>query len=100
MQEHVRDLSGPDGARASQRHTPRFVTIDVNTLIHAAIAGIGVVKWPVMMVRNELAGGTLVRLMPEWTPPREIIHAVFPSRRGLIPSVRPLVDHLTERFAA
>lgn len=99
MKEHVWDLSGPDGARASRRHTPKFVTTDLTTLIHAAIAGIGVVQLPVMMVRNEHAGGTLFRLMPEWTPPREIIHAVFPSRCGLIPSVRILVDHLADPFA-
>ncbi|EGX6986619.1 LysR family transcriptional regulator, partial [Escherichia coli] len=30
---------------------------------------------------------------------REIIHAVFPSRRGLLPSVRALVDFLTEEYA-
>ncbi len=100
QQEHAWNLSGPDGAQATQRHTPRFVTTDMITLRRAAVAGIGVVQLPVMLVRDELADGTLVRLVPDWTPRREIIHAVFPSRRGLIPSVRALVDHLAEQFAA
>jgi len=27
------------------------------------------------------------------------VHAIFPSRRGLLPSVRSLIDHLAEEFA-
>jgi DNA-binding transcriptional LysR family regulator len=45
-----------------------------------------------------LAAGLLVRLVPDWAPRPEIIHAVFPSRRGLLPSVRALIDFLAERF--
>ena len=41
----------------------------------------------------------LVALLDGWEPKREIIHAVFPSRRGLLPSVRALVDFLTEEYA-
>lgn len=95
----VWSLLGPEGAQAAQHHTPRFMTTDMITLRHAAIAGIGVVQLPAMMVREQLADGTLVRLLPDWAPRREIIHAVFPSRRGMISSVRSLIDHLVERFA-
>jgi len=31
--------------------------------------------------------------------PREVIHVVFPSRRGLLPAVRALIDFLAERYA-
>lgn len=50
------------------------------------------------MVCNQLRAGDLVHVLPEWTPRREIIHAVFPSRRGLLPSVRGLIDFLAARF--
>ncbi|MNT10467.1 LysR substrate binding domain protein [compost metagenome] len=53
-----------------------------------------------MMVSAQLAEGSLVRLLPEWPPRPEILHVVFPSRRGLLPSVRALVDHLAEAFGA
>ncbi|HEY3439673.1 MAG TPA: LysR family transcriptional regulator [Paludibaculum sp.] len=96
---HVWTLLGQDGAQAGQHHTPRFVTSDMITLRRAAIAGIGVVQLPAMMVREQLANGSLVRLLPDWAPRREIIHAVFPTKRGLIPSVRTLIEHLAERFA-
>jgi DNA-binding transcriptional LysR family regulator len=64
----------------------------------AAVAGVGVVQLPVVMARDQLAAGLLVRLVPDWAPRHEIIHAVFPSRRGLLPSVRALIDFLAQHF--
>jgi DNA-binding transcriptional LysR family regulator len=37
-------------------------------------------------------------VLPDWAPRREIIHAVFASRRGLLPSVRAVIDYLADRF--
>ncbi|ATG75347.1 LysR family transcriptional regulator [Zobellella denitrificans] len=94
------ELYGPDEVQAQILHRPRFVTTDMLALRAAALAGVGVVQLPVMMVREPLAAGALVRLLPAWQPRREIIHAVYPSRRCLLPSVRALLDHLAEGFAA
>ncbi len=93
-------LFGPNGAQAVVHHSPRFVTTDMIALRNAAIAGIGVVQLPRLMIHEQLAAKSLISLLPDWSPHREIIHAVFASRRGLLPSVRALVDHLAERFAA
>lgn len=38
--------------------------------------------------------------MPEWAPRAEILHAVFPSRRGMLPAVRALIEYLAQRFGA
>jgi DNA-binding transcriptional LysR family regulator len=43
-----------------------------------------------------MAGGTLVRLLPSLQAQAGIIHAVFPSRRGMVPAVRALLDFLSE----
>lgn len=51
-----------------------------------------------MMICDELADGRLVRLLPDWQPHHGIVHAVFPSRRGLLPAVRALIDYLAMRF--
>jgi DNA-binding transcriptional LysR family regulator len=93
-------LFGPEGAQASVYHLPRLVTTDMIALRNAALAGIGIVQLPLLMVQDHLAKGSLVRVLPHWVPRREIIHAVFPSRRGLLPSVRMLIDYLAQRFAA
>lgn len=99
-QPHSWLLTGPQDTQATVPLAPRMVTTDMLALRSAAVAGVGVVQLPSMMVRGQLADGTLVRLLPDWAPCRELIHAVFPSRRGLLSSVRTLVDFLAERFAA
>ncbi|HEX7932715.1 MAG TPA: LysR substrate-binding domain-containing protein [Paraburkholderia sp.] len=97
-QDHAWQLDGPDGEMATIRHTPRFVTDDMLALKQAAIAGAGVAQLPVMMVQDELRNGTLVAVTPAWKPKGGIIHAVFPSRRGLLSSVRALIDFLAMQF--
>ncbi|MNO05709.1 hypothetical protein D3C81_2272080 [compost metagenome] len=52
------------------------------------------------MITEQVANGSLLQLMEQWRPQREIIHAVFPSRRGLLPAVRALIDYLAHSFAA
>lgn len=91
-------LFGPDGAQAEVPHAPRLITTDMIAIRTAALAGVGVVQLPRLMVREQIADGALVRVVPDWSPRREIIHAVFPTRRGLLPSNRALVDYLAERF--
>ncbi len=93
-------LHGPNDAHALVHHSPRYVTSDMIALRNAALAGIGIVQLPLLMVREQLAERSLVRVAPEWAPRREIIHAVFPTRRGVLPSVRALLDYLAERFKA
>lgn len=80
-------------------HLPRLSTTDMYTLRHAASSGLGVVQLPSLFVRQELASGRLVEVLPDWRPPSQLIHAVFASRRGLISSVRALLDHLSAGFA-
>ena len=96
--QHKWQLSGPQGARAEVYFTPRMVTTDMLALCEAAVAGIGVVQLPLLMARDRLAAGELVVVLDEWQPRREVIHAVFASRRGLLPSVRALVDFLSEEY--
>ena len=96
---HKWALSGPGGAKAEIHYHPRLITTDMLALREAAMAGIGVVQLPVLMVKDQLASGELVRVFDAWESRREVIHAIYPSRRGLLPSVRTLVDFLTEEYA-
>jgi DNA-binding transcriptional LysR family regulator len=81
-------------------YTPRFTTTDMHALKEATLAGVGVVQLPILMLTKELANGALIKVLPEWEPRREVIHLVFPSRRGLLPSVRALIDFLVEKYAS
>jgi DNA-binding transcriptional LysR family regulator len=97
--EHVWQLRHEDGRTAAVRHTPRLVTDDMPTLRDAAYAGIGVVQLPMMMIWEDLAAGRLVEVLQGWHPPAGIVYAAFASRRGLLPSVRALLDFLVHECA-
>jgi DNA-binding transcriptional LysR family regulator len=92
------ELCGPAGAEAKITYQPRLTTDDMVALCTAAVRGVGVVHLPLMMVRRELERRELVRLLPDWAPRPEIVHAVLPSKRCVLPAVRALVDFLTLRF--
>ncbi|CAM3600244.1 LysR family transcriptional regulator [Paracidovorax anthurii] len=89
-------LVGPDGRDEVLLHTPRYVADDLLTLRYAALAGVGMCWLPDYMCHDDLRSGRLVRLLPDWAPPRGVVHAVFPSRRGLAPAVRRFLDFLGE----
>ncbi|HKM98539.1 MAG TPA: LysR family transcriptional regulator [Buttiauxella sp.] len=96
--EHRWVLEGPEGASAEVRHSPRYVTRAMLALRVAAVAGVGVVKLPRMILPEAFERGELVEVLPGWEPKREIIHIVFASRRGQLPAVRTLIDYLVNRF--
>ncbi len=90
-------LIGPDGREEVVQLSPRYVADDLLTLKLAAVAGTGMCWLPDYMCQAELNEGRLVRLLPQWSTPRGVVHAVFPSRRGLAPSVRRFLDFLGEK---
>ncbi|WP_111642263.1 LysR family transcriptional regulator [Marinimicrobium alkaliphilum] len=92
-------LENDAGERQQVRHKPRYLTTDMLALKSAALAGVGIVQLPVLMLTEELAQGKLVPVLPNWRPPREVIHIVFPSRRGMLPAVRALIDFMADEYA-
>lgn len=99
QREYQWELFGPQEASALIRHHPRLVTDDLIALRTAVLEGLGVAHLPAVVVRDDLAAGRLIELVPGWAPKCGIVHAIFPSRRGLLPSVRTLIDFLGEEFS-
>lgn len=91
-------LVGPAGAEAAVRHRPRVVSDDLAVLREAALAGVGAVLLPEEAVRDDLAAGRLVHVLDDWAPREGEVVALFPSRRGLMPAVRKLIDYLADAF--
>jgi DNA-binding transcriptional LysR family regulator len=75
-------LVGPEGKEHRLQLQPRYVVDDLLTLKFAALAGSGMCWLPDYMCQDELTRGTLVQLLPQWAPPRGIVHAVFPRGAG------------------
>lgn len=97
--EHVWQLHHAEGHVATLPHAPRLVTDDMSVLRDAAIAGAGIVQLPSIFICDDLLAGRLVHVLPDWRPTSGIVHAVFPSRRGLLPSLRALVDFFARECA-
>lgn len=96
---HRWSLEASDGATAIVTHQPRLITDDMIQMRLAALAGLGVVQLPTMMIDRDLDSGALIDVLPGWRPKSGIVHAVFASRRGLLPAVRSLIDHLAAEFS-
>ena len=73
---------------------PRLVSGEFRVLIEAALQGIGIAWVPEQSCVEELRDGRLRVVLPEWGLPQGILHIVYPSRRGMLPAVRALVDFL------
>jgi DNA-binding transcriptional LysR family regulator len=75
---------------------PTLATGDFGILVGAARAGVGIALLPEPNCEKELEMGSLVRVLPGWGVAGGILHLVFPSRRGMLPSVRAVIDFLAE----
>ncbi len=60
----------------------------------AALEGLGVARLPQAVCYDALASGRLLRVLPDYHSGETDMHLIFTSRRGMLPSVRVLVDHL------
>jgi len=89
-------LIGPDGATHAFQHQPRYVADDLLTLKLAVLRGTGICVLPDYMCSDEIRDRLLVPVLAGWAPRPGIFHAVFPSRRGLVPAVRRFLDFLDE----
>jgi DNA-binding transcriptional LysR family regulator len=89
-------LLGPGGRDFTFVHRPVYTAGDLWTLKYAVLAGTGISILPDYMCAREVQQGQLEQVLAGWAPQVGIIHAVFPSRRGLVPAVRRFLDFLGE----
>ena len=55
---------------------------------------------PETLCSEAVRAGELEVVLPGWRLPQGICHAVFASRRGMLPAVRVFIDFLAERMPA
>ncbi|MGH8184491.1 MAG: LysR substrate-binding domain-containing protein [Rhodanobacteraceae bacterium] len=85
-------------ARTTVPVQPRLISGEFGLLIEAALQGVGVAWVPEQACIDDLRSGKLRVVLPEWGLPQGILHIVYPSRRGMLPAVRALVEFLVEVF--
>lgn len=75
----------------------RRVTVNsLPVVVDAAIAGFGIAWIPEPAVRDTVANGLLVPVLPAHWPPATPLQLVYPSARHLAPQVRAAIDLLLE----
>jgi DNA-binding transcriptional LysR family regulator len=97
-ERHSWDLLDSSGVAARVEHSPRLVCHDFPLLRAAVLAGLGIALLPESVVKTDIESGRLEQVLPAWTLPLGVFHVVFPTRRGLLPSVRAFIDFLAERM--
>ena len=92
------ELHGPDGQVRRVDLQPRLAGFDFPLLQSMAKDGFGITMLPETVCAEAVRRGELEVVLPEWSLPQGICHAVFASRRGLLPAVRVFIDFLAEHL--
>ncbi len=77
---------------------PVVMGSDLIMLGKMASQNCGIALLPDTIAYDYIKSGQLVRVLPEWKAPHGIFHAVYASRRGLLPAVRVFIDYLVEHL--
>lgn len=76
------------------------LTLDESTLVlEAARAGLGLVYATQWNAAADLAAGTLVSVLEDWTPPFDGLSLYYPGRRHVPAGLRALIELIRERNA-
>jgi DNA-binding transcriptional LysR family regulator len=90
------ELVDANGVQAVIAHEPRLSATEFSILRQATLDGLGVGFLAEYACRDPLADGRFERVLPAWGSREAIFHLVFTSRRGLLPSVRAVIDFLAD----
>lgn len=78
----------------------RFESDDIHTLVHAAVAGAGVLMAADWLVASEIADGRLVPVLQGWQAKGETgVYAIRASKRNAPAKTRAFVDWLAAAFS-
>lgn len=91
-------LTGPDHQQKKIKVNPVIMGSNLLMLAELASQNCGIALLPDSIAQDFIKTGQLVKVLPEWTAPHGIFHAVYPSRRGLLPAVRVFIDYLVEQL--
>ena len=77
---------------ATVRMNPHLRTDSAVALRALLVEGAGVSVGSLLHVGSEIRSGSLIRLLPEWTLPSGVVHAVFPPGAQVAPAARAFVE--------
>lgn len=83
------------------RHDPEkpIIASDLAIQIDLTVAGHGVSLTPIQCVAAALEDGQLVRVLPSWAAPLDVLHLYYPRRGKLNAALQALITHLVDSRA-
>lgn len=87
-------LLGPDGAQERLRLESRIACNNILSVRQFTLAGMGVSLQPEPEIRELLASGELLAVLPDWQPEAIGLHLVTPRRDALPAKVRYAIEAL------
>jgi DNA-binding transcriptional LysR family regulator len=97
--ETVWTLQDVHGTMAEVAPSPRYIANETVCLLEAARAGLGVACLAGSFCAPLIESGALIRILPDWTAGGVMTTLLMPHRRGQLPSVRIVADHLIAEFS-
>ena len=88
------ELTHSSGETVRLAVQPRLSARSFPLLVSLAAAGQGIALLPETACAEPVRDGRLQAVLDHWSLPQGICHAVFPSRRGMLPAVRAFIDFL------
>ncbi|MBE2170974.1 LysR family transcriptional regulator [Acinetobacter oleivorans] len=92
-------LHGPDNQQKKVKVSPTVMGTNIHMLAQLASQSCGIALLPESAAQDFVKSGQLLPILPEWKAPHGVFHAVYPSRRGLLPAVRVFIDYLVENLS-
>lgn len=84
-------FDGPEGREVVPVST-RFTADQGEPLLCMALAGLGVILQPQELVRDALADGRLIPLLPDYKVPTRPLHLLYAPDRRITPKLRSFID--------
>jgi DNA-binding transcriptional LysR family regulator len=92
-------LVATDGRPSEVALRPRFLCSDYSMQYQAVLGGVGVALLPLRAVWSGLKDGNVTHVAKEWSVTELSIYLTFVGRRGMLPSVRALIDYLVANMS-
>lgn len=94
------ELADAAGTACVVGHYPRLQTHDLRLQFESALSGLGIALLPEPIVAASIRGGLLEHVLPGWSAVPNAICLAYPGPRGILPSVRSVLDHLALHLPA
>lgn len=92
-------LQDVNGVQNIVPHVPQLLSGDLRVQLEAAIHGVGIALLPEPVVIHSIRIQVLEVLFSDWAAASHIIHLVYPRPRGMLPSVRSVIDYLSKHLS-